>query len=203
MAHLGKPVRSRQSDTTASPVTDFQCCLERKNEMDAGPRTIADLTVDADEMIHAFLQVAQLAGVPLTLAELCQEVLPAPHERPRNLPPGLQAVYVFLLAGRCLKVGKAGPKTKARFTSQHYGMHAPSTLAKSILAHRQHLAKELLPDRKNQVESLDEDTVGAWIQHNTTRLHFFLPIGAGAFTLSLLEAFVQCRLNPVFEGKVV
>ena len=160
------------------------------------------MTVDPDELIHAFLQVAQLAHVPLRLADVRQEVLPAPHKSPKNLPPGLQAVYAFLLAERCLKVGKAGPKTQARFTSQHYGLHAPSTLAKSILANRQRLAAVLRPERRKEVEGLDEATVGAWIRHSATRLHLFLPTATGALALSLLEAFVQCRLNPMFEGKV-
>jgi hypothetical protein len=160
------------------------------------------MAVDPEEMIRAFLQVAQLACVPLTLSDVRQEVLPAPHQRPRNLPTGLQAVYAFLLGDRCLKVGKAGPKTKARFTGQHYGMHAPSTLAKSILAKRQRLAEILPPEQRSEVERLEQGTVGAWLRNNTTRLHFFLPTATGAFCLSLLEAFVQCRLNPVFEGKV-
>jgi hypothetical protein len=60
----------------------------------------------------------------------------------------------------------------------------------------------LPPERRGEVESLGEVTVGAWIQQNTTRLHLFLPTATGVNVLSLLEAFVQCRLNPVFEGKV-
>jgi hypothetical protein len=86
--------------------------------------------------------------------------------------------------------------------SQHYGMHAPSTLAKSILANRHRLAELLPPERRAEVDGLHEATVGAWIQHNTARVHLFLPTPTGALTLSLLEVFVQCRLKPVFEGKV-
>jgi hypothetical protein len=44
---------------------------------------------------------------------------------------------------------------------------------------------------------------GAWIERNTSRFHVFLPTRAGAPALSLLEAFLQCRLQPVFEGKVM
>ena len=49
---------------------------------------------------------------------------------------------------------------------------------------------------------MNEATVGAWIERNTTRLHVFLPTPIGALPLALLEAFIQCRLNPTFEGKV-
>jgi hypothetical protein len=81
-------------------------------------------------------------------------------------------------------------------------MHAPSTLARSILANRQRVADLLPPERQSEVEGLDETTAGAWIQDNTTRLHFFLPVTAGPLALSLLEAFVQCRLRPEFEGRI-
>jgi hypothetical protein len=158
------------------------------------------MTFQVDELIDAFIQVAQLARVSLDHADVCPEVLPPPHKRPRNLPPGSQAVYAFLLADRCLKVGKVGPITQARFTSQHYGMNTPSTLAKSILANRQRFAGLLPPEWRKEVEGLDESSVGAWIQHDTTRLDLFLPTATGALALSLQEAFVQCRLNPLFEG---
>ena len=153
-------------------------------------------------MIDAFLQVAELAHTQLTSAHVRHELLPAPHKRPSSLPPGLQAVYAFFLDDRCLKVGKAGPKTQARFTSQHYGMNAPSTLAKSILANLQRLADLLPPERCKEVATLNEATVDPWIERNTARLHIFLPTPAGPLALGLLEAFVQCRLNPVFEGKL-
>jgi hypothetical protein len=161
------------------------------------------MTLDLAEIIDAFLHVAALAHVQLESAHLRHELLPSPHKRPSRLPPGLQAVYAFLLDERCLKVGKAGPSTQARFTSQHYGFNAPSTLAKSILANPQRLADLLPPERRSEVATLNEAKVGAWIERNTARLHIFLPMQAGPLALGLLEAFVQCRMNPVFEGKQV
>lgn len=160
------------------------------------------MTREPREIIVAFLHVAELAQVQLAPAQVRHELLPAPHKRPSSLAPGLQAVYAFLLGDRCLKVGKAGPKTQARFTSQHYGMKAPSTLAKSILGNPQRVADLLPPERRNEVATLNEVTVGAWIERSTARLHIFLPTPVGPLPLGLLEAFVQCRLNPVFEGKV-
>jgi hypothetical protein len=38
---------------------------------------------------------------------------------PSRLPLGTQAVYAFLLGERWLKVGKAGPNSQPRFTTQH------------------------------------------------------------------------------------
>ena len=110
--------------------------------------------------------------------------------------------YAFFLGESCLKVGKAGPKTQARFVSQHYGMSAPSTLARSILANRDRVTEVAPPELRAQITILEKDSVGLWIERNTSRLHVFLPTSAGAFPLSLLEAFLQCRLQPVFEGKV-
>jgi hypothetical protein len=107
-----------------------------------------------------------------------------------------------LLGDRCLKVGKAGPKSQARFTSQHYGFNAPATLAKSLLKHPNHVAALLPRSRRRELETLSATSVGAWIEHNTSRFHVFLPTGVGALALSLLEAFLQCRLQPVFEASV-
>lgn len=157
---------------------------------------------DPKGLIEAFLQVAELAHTSLARSDVRHEMLPAPHRRPSGLPPGSQAVYAFLLGDRCLKVGKAGPKTQARFTSQHYGLNAPSTLAKSILTNRQRLGDIVPPNRRNEVDALQEATVGGWIERSTARLHIFLPTTAGAVPLSLLEVFVQCRLKPIFEGRV-
>lgn len=85
--------------------------------------------LDERELVESFLSVAQLAHLSLGKFDVRIEVLSAPHRRPSRLPEGRQAVYAFFLGDTCLKVGKAGPKTAARFISQHYGFNAPSTLA--------------------------------------------------------------------------
>jgi hypothetical protein len=109
-------------------------------------------------------------------------------------------VYVFLLGDTCLKVGKAGPRTAARFCSHHYGLHAPSTLAKSILAHLEEVAALLPMEKAAEALALSEHSVAGWIETNTCRMNVLLPSSTGAFALSLLEAFLHCRLQPIFEG---
>ena len=47
------------------------------------------------------------------------------------------------------------------------------------------------------ISEVDETTVGDWLMANTNRDHFFL---SGSQLTHLLEAFLQCRLSPVFEG---
>jgi hypothetical protein len=93
-------------------------------------------------------------------------------------------------SSRCLKVGKAGPNSTARYCSQHYGLKAPSTLARSLSTHQLRIG----------VSDLDELNVGTWILENTYRINFLIPTTCGVAALSLLEAFVQCRFNPEFEG---
>jgi hypothetical protein len=80
-------------------------------------------------------------------------------------------------------------------------MHAPSTLAKSILANRCKVAALLPLERRHEIEDIQEATVGEWIQRSTARLHVFVSTAEGPLVLSLLEAFVQCWLKPLFEGK--
>ncbi|MGH6878615.1 MAG: hypothetical protein ACREHV_14735 [Rhizomicrobium sp.] len=163
---------------------------------------LAIFMINQDELRAAFLRILELSHVQISASDLRFERLPAPHRRPSRLPQGLQAVYAFFLGESCLKVGKAGPKSEARFTSQHYGMNAPSTLAKSILANRDRMAELAPPELRLQLNSLTETSVGPWVEFNTCRMHLFLPTSAGAFPVSLAEAFFQCRFQPIFEGKV-
>ncbi len=160
------------------------------------------LSLDPNEMVETFIEIARLVSVQFGNHEVQQELLPAPHRRPTALPSGTQVVYAFLFGNVCLKVGKAGPKTKARFTSQHYSVNgAPSTLAKSIINDKSILFAALPTSYRSNVEAVNEATVGSWIESNATRFHVFIPSAAGQFPLSLLEGFVQCRLEPIFEGK--
>lgn len=143
------------------------------------------------EIASAFTQAAALAGVSIPLSKIEVQFSAAPHCPPQSLPTGKLAVYVFMFGDRCLKVGKVGPKSAARFCSQHYGANrAPSTLAKSLL--------------KNQgaigVSGLDDTNVETWICQHTSRVNFLIPSTYSVFALSLLEVFLQCRLRPEFEG---
>jgi hypothetical protein len=137
-----------------------------------------------------FVEVAALAGLAIPRSEIEVDILHTPHRPPSSLPKGKFGVYAFMFGDRCLKVGKAGPKSAARFCGQHYGINAPSTLAKSLLK---------LPSSIG-VTGLDITSVKAWICQNTARINFLIPAKHGIFALSLLEAFVQCRLHPEYEG---
>ena len=139
----------------------------------------------------AFVQAAALGGITIPLSEIEVQFSAAPHRPPPSLPTGKLAVYVFMFGARCLKVGKAGPNSAARFCSQHYGANrAPSTLARSLLKNQDSIG----------VGGLDDTNVESWICRETTRINFLIPSKYGVFALSLLEAFVQCRLQPEFEG---
>lgn len=143
------------------------------------------------EISNAFTQAAAHADVLIHHSDMMVEFDEAPHTPPQSLKTGMSAVYVFMYGSRCLKVGKAGSKSAARFCSHHYGAdRAPSTLAKSILKKQASLG----------VSGLDEGNVEDWIIKNTSRANFLLPSSYGPFPLSLLEAFIQCRLKPEFEG---
>ena len=147
--------------------------------------------MDTGPLIQDFLNAAAaLAGVQLGSSDLTVERTLAPHSPPR-LPSGKMAVYVFSYGNLVLKVGKAGPNSAARFTSQHYNpSSAPSTLAANILKEGQSFG----------ITGLSPDSVGAWIKANTDRTNFLLSIKCGVSVLTLLEVFLQCRLKPIFEG---
>lgn len=142
-------------------------------------------------LIADFAQVAKLVGISLPEAAITSEELPAPHLPPRDLPKGKMAVYVFWWGDQCLKVGKVGPRSQARYTSQHYNPKSSgSNLGKSILKEKEKLGWT----------NLDEANVGEWIKKETNRTNLLLDATIGIPILSLLESFLQCRLRPHFEG---
>ena len=144
-----------------------------------------------EDVLGKFKAVAELAGVSLAEDAIRIEALPAPHKPPSRLPLGTMAVYVFSYGPEFLKVGKVGPKSQARYTSQHYNPRsAQSTLARS-----------LLDDADIQdLGSADEATIGAWIKANVDRVNFIVSDSLGIHVLTLLESFLQCRLKPRYEG---
>ncbi len=146
--------------------------------------------MDTAGLVREFLQVAALAGACLRESDIQVEVLEAPHQPPSRLPAGKMAVYVFTYGNSVLKVGKAGPRSGARYTSQHYNPNsARSSLVGSLLKGGEIGAVGLTPDAAER-----------WIKENTDRTNFLLDIECGVPILTLLEAFLQCKLKPRFEG---
>lgn len=108
---------------------------------------------------------------------------------PVQLPNGMMAVYAFFLNGDCLKVGKAGPNSNARFQSQHYNPNsARSTLARSMLNDDQHF------------QDLNEANIGNWIKENTSRSNILITVDYGKNFMNFTEAFFILKYQPRYEG---
>ena len=146
---------------------------------------------DPEQLMEDFLVVAELAGITAMRDAIRIEILKMPHRPPNTLPKGKMAVYIFSQNNRVLKVGKVGWRSQARYTSQHYNAGtARSTLAASILKDEDAVERY----------GVNEANVSDWIKENTDRVDFILDADLGVRVLTLLEAFVQCRLQPRFEG---
>ena len=144
-----------------------------------------------EQLLEDFLAVAKLAKLDLNRRSVRIDVQRMPHKPPSGLAAGKMAVYVFSDVRDTLKVGKVGPKSVARYVSQHYS----PTAAKSTLA------ASLLKDREAaSAHHLTATNVGMWIKENTDRVNLLVDSSCGMPTLSLLEAFLQCRLHPLYEG---
>jgi len=111
-------------------------------------------------------------------------------------------VYAFALrssstatagGGRVLKVGKAGPNSTARFTSQHYlPTAARSTLAGSIVKY-----PILWPWLGiTPAEAADPRS---WMTRNLDRMHIFVRQPSPEF-LTTVELYVRARVGSVYEG---
>ncbi|MCX4190819.1 hypothetical protein [Methylophaga sp. OBS3] len=141
-------------------------------------------------LINDFKKVLELSGLNPGDYVIHFEVTGVPHQVPkwRN---GFSAIYIFHYGDSVLKIGKAGSKSKLRFTSQHYSAKAAkSTLARSLV-NDEEFAKS---------HNVNEKNIADWIKNNTARTSLFVDANYGVFVLNLLEAFLHCRLKPVYEG---
>lgn len=142
-----------------------------------------------NEFEKIILEVSKVLGKPIDKEKF--EIIDRglPHQ-PGNLPAGKMGVYTFWFEGDFLKIGKAGPSSKARFSSQHYNPRsARSTLAASILL-----------DRGIQEKGINENNVGDWIRNNCRRVDILLDSDLGIFTLELIEAALHYKYEPIYEG---
>lgn len=146
---------------------------------------------DATEIYNRLKALADLACLEIDAGQILVEINDHRHTPPKSLPPGRIAVYLFFFERRCLKVGKVGSKSAARYTSQHYDPRSSrSNLAKSILK---------APDMIG-INPVNPKAIGDWIKHHTDRINILLPADWGIPFLTLVEAFLQFWLRPVYEG---
>jgi hypothetical protein len=153
-------------------------------------------------VISGFKSALAQADLGQLRSTIEHEAQPAPH-RSHSLPTGKCAVYVFSLSerwgsgcpagpDRVLKVGKAGPKSNARFQSQHYNPNsAGSTVAGSLTR-----CKILWPYLG--ITRLAEE-VGEWIRKHVDRDNFYLDAPDEPL-LRLFETYLSGTLGSVFEG---
>lgn len=136
------------------------------------------------------LDITDVLGRPIdtTKFEIIERGLP--HSVPRKLPTGKMAVYTFIYNGTFLKIGKVGPNSNARYTSQHYNPGSSKS----------NLAKSILEDPDMKTHCITENNIGTWIKNNCHRIDIEMDVSLGIFTLELVEAVLHYKLNPKYEG---
>ena len=155
-------------------------------------RGVTNDQADLPRLIQSFRQCADLAGVVLSLEALTVELLDAPHRPPPGVPNGKLAIYLFFYGGKCLKIGKAGANSHKRYSSHHYNAGSSSSnLAKALIGARQEMG----------IEHVLAAEIGKWIRANVSRINVLMDASYGVTVQNLLESFLQCALNPRFEGR--
>ena len=145
-----------------------------------------DIVSEIGELI---INISALLGKPIKADQFIIIDHSFPHH-PKALPRGRMGVYIFLYEDEFLKIGKAGPKSTARFLSQHY---SPSSSASN-------LSSSILTDPLMQQYSLSQANVGSWIRENCRRVDVLLDASLGIFALELVEALLHYRYQPRYEG---
>ena len=116
-----------------------------------------------------------------------------PHEQPKKLPKGYSAIYIFIYETEknyeFLKIGKANSKSNARFTSQHYGFSAKSTLAKFLCNDKEFISL-----------GVNEQNVKSWMLNNLHRINIL--VKSNKATTELVEAILHYAFRPRYEGNI-
>lgn len=154
--------------------------------------TEASLSETVLQVLPPLCRALSEAGVVIEPQNFRLDIRTAPHRAPSGLPRDSMAVYSFFQAGECLKVGIVGPKSQARYVSQHYSpASASSTLGGSICRNPAAVGLDVL----------DVGNVGAWMRENLCRADLIVPASYGMKVLRFAEAFLHLRWNPRFEGR--
>ena len=184
---IARPLRWRAS--VLKDITDFIQNLPPQIQPPHEQTTAGALRKTIDATMEAFIKAAKLAGHSINKTMIDIEFLPAPH-KPSALPKNKMAVYGFWGDGAWLKIGKAGPKSNARYQSQHYNLGSTrSTLARSLVE----------DTHMSSVTGFDRDSPGTWIKRSTHRINILLPSDQPKELLSFLETFLHLDLRPRYE----
>ena len=139
-------------------------------------------------------EITQKLGYPLSSKSYYIKDDGCPHKQ-SALPKGYAAIYIFAYGSEThyeyLKIGKVNVKSAARFTSQHYGFSASSTLAKSICSD-----DEFCPKGVNQTN------IKEWMLGNLHRINIFISAEQGKATTELVEAILHYKFRPRYEGNI-
>lgn len=127
-------------------------------------------------------------GFPISKNDYKIEDLGIPHNMPK-LQKGKCAVYMFFYNDLALKIGKVNEKSNARYSYQHYGFNAKSTLAKSIVSDKNFLS-----------EHVNSSNVSEWIKSHTRRIDIIVDVKCGDAAVELIEAIMHYRFRPRYEG---
>jgi hypothetical protein len=159
---------------------------------------------ELERVVEEFRRWAANQDIRPPLSDVQVTSLGAPH-RPVPLAPGSQGVYCFQLGLAWLKVAKVGPKSGARWVSQHYkATRSLSNLSWSLFQYAYHSSLEhpnLPATLKEQIRSVDPYEIGSWIKQQTARVNLTINAKLGPVALDRLEKVAQAVLNPVFEGR--
>ncbi len=144
-----------------------------------------------NKILNQLIEVLRLGGVPYSEGDIEIQDLGVPHQPPMHFAKGKMAVYSFFYKDKALKIGRSGPTSNSRYTTQHYNSgSAPSTLAASLEKKPEHIGLT-----KNDVQDS-----GNWLKQNTQRVNLIVESRLGIDALNLIEAFLIVKFTPVYEG---
>jgi hypothetical protein len=156
-----------------------------------------------ENIIADFIKVCEIAQIKIKAKDISVlDLKPGAEHKDtasqKDFTAGKSAVYVFVREpeGECYKAGKINKNSSPRLLYQHYNpIGAKSNLANSLY------------NDVSMAHVIGNRDIGTWIKENTRKIIFCLFKETKSknddtefFALNLLEAFLQARVKPKYEG---
>lgn len=150
------------------------------------------------------LEVFSVLGKKIDINQINIIPLHKGHSTPK-FNKGKMYVYSFWFENNekeiiPLKIGKAGPKSAARYTSHHYNMNS----SQSCLAKRISKDDNFITENNLMEISKDSKELNKWIKENCHRIDIEMPFDENnnfdLYTLELVEAIFHNLYKPKYEG---
>ena len=167
--------------------------------MGSKPQQVLRDKAELESLIQVCLEVSKLAGRAISRDQIEEDWQNAPHKKPSE--DQMRFIYIFMLPNNePLKVGMSAFAGRHTELGHQYRPGKGGTLAHAILRCKKKIMDHCPTDMHSELDQLGEGRIESWMVNKLDLIKFRFEKNVDPMAIALLEVFLQCKLNPVFEG---